>query len=152
MSTEKKLINAINTIILEMGDTFESHDNILNFIIDTLENKGFSNSIDDIGNEKTIEMIIYELKLVCNDLEYQSALESVIAIGLKEFFVTPKTTIAEAARLYATHFNHTGNFDEIINNVVTSMVEPILRKSKQLTIREAIILLGIDPIKKQLVS
>ncbi len=142
MTVQQELKTAINEIIIEMGDTFDSHDNILHFIIDTLEYKGFSDSIDEVGEEKTIDIIIKELKLICNDLEYQSSIESVIANGLSEYFITPNTNIAEAARLYADRYKITGNFDEVINHVVSGMVEPVLKSNKGMTIREAILLIG----------
>jgi hypothetical protein len=142
MTLQLELKKAINTIIIKMGDSFETHNNILHFIIDTLEEQGYSDLIDELGRDGTVNIIINELKLVCNDIEYQSSIESVIANGLSDYFTTPKTTIAEAAKLYAENYNITGNFDVVINHIVTEMVEPILMEHKSMTIREAILLIG----------
>jgi len=148
MTVHNDLKQAINKIIINMGETFEEHDNILHFIIDSLEDKGFSDDIDSMGIKQTIDIITKELKLICSNLHYQSSIESVIANGLRDFFITPKTTISEAACLYAKNYNITGDFDEVINHVVTEMVEPVIKANTDMTIRDAIIFIGESAAKK----
>lgn len=139
MLNQKKLTQAIRNIIVEMGEAIEIPENTVHYILTILVIKGFNETIASFGEDSCKLIIAKELENVCEKLLYQSAVEHVIALGLSEFFTTNNTTIGKAVRLYADFHHINGSIDVVLNHVIIGIVEPVIEKNQQMSLREAII-------------
>jgi len=142
MSSQIELRNAIKRIINSMRINFDISENIIQNISDKLVAKGYKKQIEVLGNALIMELIADELDLLCDDLIYQISIERVVSFGLKDHYRNSNYSFDDAANNYAKCNLIDGDIDEILSQVVTNIVTPVMKQNPDMTRREAIILIG----------